>query len=178
MPVPREQPLTRLPGERSGTSPGERANAAVRAIAHVFTRFEDVVYAGLGVLLGVSALVLLGHTAWTFAHAFTTGELPARIIELLDRILLILMVVEILYTVQVSLRQHTLEPEPFLIVGLIAAVRRVLVVTAEFPKLVQLGDGGFRNAMFELGLLTALIVALVVSVAILRRGAAPPDGGS
>jgi len=33
------------------------------------------------------------------------------------------MIVEILYTVQVSFREHALVPEPFLIVGLIVAVR-------------------------------------------------------
>jgi uncharacterized membrane protein (DUF373 family) len=51
-------------------------------------------------------------------------------VDLLDRMLLILMIVELLYTVQVSFREHTLVPEPFLIVGLIAVTRRILVVTA------------------------------------------------
>jgi hypothetical protein len=45
---------------------------------------------------------------------------------------LILLVIELLYTVQVSFREHGLIPEPFLLVGLIAAIRRVLVLTAEF----------------------------------------------
>jgi Phosphate-starvation-inducible E family len=41
------------------------------------------------------------------------------------------MVVELLYTVQVSFREHTIVPEPFLIVGLVAVIRRILVITAE-----------------------------------------------
>lgn len=94
-------------------------------------------------------------------------------VGLLDRLLLILINVEVLYTVQVSLREHSLAPEPFLVVALIAAVRRVLVLTAEFSKLLELGDVAFRNAMIELGLLTVLIVALVVSLALLRRRGAP-----
>ena len=44
------------------------------------------------------------------------------------------MIVEILYTLQVSFREHTLVAEPFLIVGLIAAIRRVLILTAEFSN--------------------------------------------
>jgi hypothetical protein len=36
------------------------------------------------------------------------------------------MIVEILHTVRISLRSHILVAEPFLIVGLIAAVRRIL----------------------------------------------------
>jgi uncharacterized membrane protein (DUF373 family) len=61
------------------------------------------------------------------------------VVDLLDRILLILMIAEILYTVQVSFREHTLSPEPFLIVGLIAATRRILVITAEFSDLIDRG---------------------------------------
>jgi hypothetical protein len=46
------------------------------------------------------------------------------VISLLDRLLLTLMIVELLYPVQVSFREHTLVPEPFLLVGLVAATRR------------------------------------------------------
>ncbi|HSE93253.1 MAG TPA: phosphate-starvation-inducible PsiE family protein [Methylomirabilota bacterium] len=88
---------------------------------------------------------------------------------LLDRVLLILVFVEVLYTVQVSFREHALVPEPFLIVGLIAAIRRVLVLTAELAELTERGEGAFRNAIVEPGLLTALIVALVLSLVLLRR---------
>ena len=67
------------------------------------------------------------------------------------------MIVEILYTLQVSFREHTLVAEPFLIVGLIAAIRRVLILTAEFSKPAEINEAVFHNVMFELGLLTALI---------------------
>jgi hypothetical protein len=60
-------------------------------------------------------------------------------------------------------------PEPFLIIGLIAATRRVLVLTAEFPQLLEKGDSAFRNGMIELGLLGSLVVALVASIVLLQR---------
>jgi hypothetical protein len=85
------------------------------------------------------------------------------------------MIAEILYTVQVSLREHTLVPEPFLVVALIAAVRRVLIITAEFSDLLEKGPVAFRNAMIELGLLTAMIVALVASLMLLRRRQTQPE---
>jgi hypothetical protein len=153
------------PGDRvSGT--GERAREVV---AKVFTRVEDVVYIGLAALLAGSAVVLLGYAAVSFAHHLVAGSLPEQVVALLDRILLILMIVEILYTVQVSFREHTLVPEPFLIVGLIAATRRVLVLTAEFAKLLERGQEAFHNAMIELGVLTLMIVALVAALIMLRR---------
>jgi uncharacterized membrane protein (DUF373 family) len=134
-----------------------------------FTRVEDVAYIGLGLLLAASALVLLVTAAFSFAQGLLSVNFREGIVDLLDQILLILMIVEILYTVQVSFREHTLVAEPFLIVGLIAAVRRVLILTAEFSKPEEIAEDTFRNAMFELGLLTVLILALVFSLFLVKK---------
>ena len=49
------------------------------------------------------------------------------------------MLVEILHTVRISIRSHVLVTEPFLIVGLIASIRRVLVITLEAATLTKEG---------------------------------------
>jgi uncharacterized membrane protein (DUF373 family) len=138
-------------------------------IARQFTRVEDVVYVALGVLLAGCAATLLVAGAVDFVTSLLAGTLADRIVQMLDRILLVLLVVELLYTVQVSFREHTLVPEPFLIIGLIAATRRVLVLTAEFPKLLEQGSEAFRNGMIELALLALLIVALVASIVLIQK---------
>jgi hypothetical protein len=160
--------VSRVEGRREASRDPQGAREWV---AWLFTRVEDVVYVGLGALLAGSALVLLGSAVIDFARHVAAGALSANIVQVLDRILLILMVVEILYTVQVSFREHVLLPEPFLIVGLIAGIRRILVLTAEFSKLLEMGEQAFRNAMIELGLLTGMVVALVASLLMLRRRA-------
>ena len=108
-------------------------------ISSGFTRVEDVVYVGLGLVLGLSALVLLVIVALSVGQAVISANLPQRIVRLLDQSLLILMIVEILYTLQVSFREHTLIAEPFLIVGLIAAIAsrnsRVMVSPAAILQL-------------------------------------------
>jgi hypothetical protein len=155
---------------RAGTpeAPAAGPDAARERVARIFTRVEDVVYVGLGALLAGSALFMLGTGVVAFVHDVATGALADNVVSLLDRILLVLMIVEILYTVQVSFREHVLVPEPFLIVGLIAGIRRVLVLTAEFSRLLEQGELAFRNAMIELALLTFMIVALVASLMMLR----------
>jgi uncharacterized membrane protein (DUF373 family) len=138
-------------------------------IARQFTRVEDVVYVALGLLLTGCAATLLVASGAQFVTHLGSGTLPDRVIDILDRILLVLLIVEVLYTVQVSFREHALLPEPFLIVGLIAVTRRILVLTAEVKKMLETGDAAFRNGMLELGILAFLIVALVVSLVLLRR---------
>ena len=105
-------------------------------------------YIGLGILLTASAVVLLGAAALTFGRHLLAGTLPDTAVALLDRML---------------------TAEPFLIVGLIAVTRRLLVLTAEVAKLIELGDVTFRHAMIELGLLTFVIIALVASLVLLRK---------
>ncbi len=78
------------------------------------------------------------------------------------------MLVELLYTVRVSFRQHALLPEPFLIVGLIAATRRILVVTAEFSVKGEENPEKFKERMLEIALLTFMVLALVGSLLMLR----------
>jgi uncharacterized membrane protein (DUF373 family) len=133
-----------------------------------FNFIEDAVYVGLGLLLaGIAGALLISEIIY-FVQYLLAGELSENVVMLLDRILLIIIFVEVLYTVQVSFRQHVLRPGPFLVVGLIAVTRRILVVTAELPKMARENDVIFHNAMVELGLLTVLTVALVISLHFLR----------
>src|SRR2546426_319690 len=80
------------------------------SIMRGFVRVEDAVYVGLGTVLAAMALALLVAVAIAFAQAVLTDALPDRAVTLLDRLLLILMIVEILYTVQVSFSEHALVP--------------------------------------------------------------------
>jgi uncharacterized membrane protein (DUF373 family) len=140
-------------------------------VARAFTHVEDAVYLGVGLLLASSAIALLISSAIAFVRSMLAGMLAARVVGLLDQILLVFMIVEILYTVQVSFREHALVPEPFLIVGLIAGIRRVLVLTAEFGELLDRGDTAFRNGMLELALLTVMVLTLVAALVLVRRRA-------
>jgi uncharacterized membrane protein (DUF373 family) len=141
-------------------------------IALAFTAVEDVVYIGLGLILAASAFTLLVTSVINFVHSFAAGQ-PGAIIFLLDRILLILLIVELLYTVQVSFREHALLPEPFLLIGLISAIRRVLVLTAEFGEFRESAPDSIQHFLLELGVLTALILALAISLVLLRKKGAP-----
>jgi hypothetical protein len=93
----------------------------------------------------------------------------------LDQLLIVLMMVEIMHTVRISIHSHVLVTEPFLVVGLIASIRRMLVITLEAASLTKGGvwsaDGAsiFRGSMMELGLLGLVILVLVFSITLLRR---------
>lgn len=160
---------------RSGRYMNARQESARDWLTRIFGWLEDVVYIGLSVLLAGSALTLLATGAHAFWLNLMAGTLADNIVELLDRLLLILLVVELTYTVQVSFQEHKLTPEPFLMVGLIAVIRRLLVLTAELPQMLEKADPViFRQVAIELALLAGLIVALVTSLVMLRRRPVEP----
>ncbi len=134
---------------------------------------EDTVYVALGLMLAVCAITLLVDGLITFTKQIGKVAAFVSTVGLLDRILLILLVVELLYTVQVSFREHAVLPEPFLLIGLIAAIRRVLLLTAEFSQVRPISEAAFRHFVIELGVLTALIVALAFSLLLLRKRGGP-----
>ncbi len=133
-----------------------------------FSLIEDIIYVGLGLLLaGVAGALLINEIIYFIQYIFA-GALSENVVMLLDRVLLIIIFVEVLYTVQVSLRQHVLQPGPFLVVGLIAVTRRILVLTAELPKMARENEALLHNAIIELAMLTVLILALVMSLRFIR----------
>jgi uncharacterized membrane protein (DUF373 family) len=140
-----------------------------RWLSVTFSLIEDIIYAGLGLLLAGVAGALLVTEIIYFIQYIAAGALSENVVMLLDRVLLIIIFAEVLYTVQVSLRQHVLQPGPFLVVGLIAVTRRILVLTAELPKMAkEESEALLHNALIELAMLTVLTLVLVISLRFLR----------
>lgn len=140
-----------------------------RFIVQGLSLVEDIVYVGLGILLAIAAFSLLVLALKDAGVAIWNHSFGAQVVGLLDQILLVLLVIELLYTVQVSFREHSLLAEPFLVVALIASIRRILIVTAEISKLPEANETAFRHSMYELVVLTVLVLALVGSLIMLQK---------
>ncbi len=132
-----------------------------------FNGLESLIYYGVATALALAALAALILAGLQFLQGLR-HDLFEAILRFLDTLLLVMMLVEILHTINISLRQHVLTSEPFLIVGLIAAVRRMLVITAEQSQLVN-NPEVFRLMLYELLLLGGIILVLSIAIHILRR---------
>jgi cell division protein FtsL len=133
---------------------------------------ESVVLVLIGVALVLVAVLLLYSSMHDLNDAVHqgVGEIEHKGIEILNTVLLVMMTMEIVYTVAISLRSHTLNAEPFLIIGVIAGIRRMLVITATSTEREGQAEV-FHNMLVELGLLAATVVALTVAIWILRYSA-------
>ncbi len=77
-----------------------------RAVLRALGLAEDVVYAGVGLLLAIAALAFLAIALKNIVGALFVRALPGQVVSILDEILVILLIVELLYTVQVSFREQ------------------------------------------------------------------------
>lgn len=120
-------------------------------------RAQDAVTIAVGVVLIALAAVLM-----VAAMAdFVTSRLPValRASGLLDQILLVLILVEIVHTVVLSLRAHRLAAQPFIVVGLVAVIRRILVLLSTYVP----------PDNTELALLIGMVVVFVAGLIAVSR---------
>ncbi len=161
--VPSDALPTRAPGGGLRWLAAPTVRRWIWALEHA----QDIVGVTVGVVLVLLAAVLLVSGIVDFLDG-ADGSISAAAPQLLDRILLVLILIEIVHTVVLSLRAHRLVAQPFIVVGLIAVIRRILVV---------LTPGSPPVSPAELGLLIGMIavfVAGLIAVSIVEKG---PDRG-
>jgi uncharacterized membrane protein (DUF373 family) len=126
---------------------------------------QDIFSAAVGVVLVLLAAAILVDGVVRFVGELERHSVVVAATDLVDKVLLVLILVEIVHTVVLSLRAHELVAEPFLVVGLVAVVRKILFVLS--------GDqyvGTGRLAVY-LGLVAVFVASLVaVRLADRRQG--------
>lgn len=141
----------------SSRSPGvPGVSRAIWLLEHV----QDAVAAAVGIVLIVLACVLLiaGIVDSLDGH---WGSVSAAAPVLLDRVLLVLILVEIVHTVVLSLHAHRLVAQPFIVVGLIAVIRRILFVLTPGSRITV--------STSELALLIAMVAVFVAGLIAVSR---------
>lgn len=135
----------------------------------ILSRAEEYIYIAAGFILVLAAAGLLVTAIIEIGISLKDYDYTAAVVQLLDRILLVLMLAEIIYTVQRIAHTRRLEATPFLVIGIIAAIRRMLIITAESADTVNLDDSHFQGAIAELGLLAFMVLLLAISIRLIHN---------
>jgi uncharacterized membrane protein (DUF373 family) len=136
---------------------------------------ENVVYGGIALFLVLTALLLLvlaGRTTWDLIGDLT----QTSVLDLLDVLLLVFIVVELLFAVRTTVERRELVAEPFLLVGIIASIKEIVVLSVEAAAAT--GDGAqFDDRISEIAVLGVLVVLLGFTAWLLRLKEREPDEG-
>ena len=139
--------------ESSEPEAGGRPRPAVAASIWALEHAQDFVTVAVGVVLILLAATLAVSGVVGFIQDVQKYTIATAAINLLDRVLLVLILVEIVHTVVLSLRAHRLAAQPFIVVGLVAVIRRILFVLS----------GETTIPTTELALLIGMVVAFVAA---------------
>jgi uncharacterized membrane protein (DUF373 family) len=148
---------------KTDTDEEERHRVADRVLGML----EDAVYWGIAVVLVVGSVALLIAQFNTLLRLRNTPT-TAVMIEILDGLLLIFIFVELLYAVRSCLRSHEIVAEPFLIVGILAGIKEIVVLSVEAATLLDRGPD-FARAVVEIGVLGGVVLVLALAAFVLRE---------
>lgn len=131
----------------------------------IFDNAVKFIYYGAALALFLTVGLLFYSAVEGMLRVAEQGVLETALL-VLDRVLLIFIFVELLHTIRVVIQENEIIAEPFLLVGIIAVVRRILLVTAEAEQVV--GTPEFQDLVLELGVLTVLVIALAFALYLIR----------
>ncbi len=143
-----------------------------KSIFHrLFLISEKILYIciGLGLMIGTGEIIFEGFKA--LFHTFSYKTFSEGAINVLDKFLIAMMFLEILYTLQIIVEEEYESKclEPFLLVGIIALVRRLLIIGFEASHSEIFNPLKFKYYLLEILTLGFLIILLTFGVIFLRK---------
>jgi len=152
----------------SGTRRRQRWRAPVKWVKpdFVFRLGEDLVhYAVAAVLLVLAMIVLYNTLDQLLSHGTAYAT---RVIDCINGVLLVVIVMELLHTVLAHFERGGFQLQPFLIIGIISAVRHILTIGARLTLTDVSGDA-FRHSQIELGVNSGVVLGLALSLLMVRN---------
>jgi uncharacterized membrane protein (DUF373 family) len=144
---------------RRGGSAEARGRSTLEAGLRVM---ETTIYVTVALLLVVAAGFTLVGTVTDVIEGSDSRPVTDTGVFVLERVLLVFIIAELLYTLRLVNFGGRILVEPFLFIGLIAIVRRVLVITAEVEHRHA------SDVLLEIGVLGGLAFVLSISIYLLR----------
>jgi len=140
-----------------------RETMLARAGAQFLRVSEDVLYLFVALVLVAGACVVLVDAVHGLVTELEDGTKEAME-HALDSLLIVFIIIELLGAVRETVRKRQLVAEPFLLVGMIASIKEIVVVSAFAPD-----DADVADAMLQVGVLGAVVVGLSIALLLLRQ---------
>jgi hypothetical protein len=165
-------PVTQQPEAKQDASADQRRSRRPVPAAHPSKLIQSgiggaelAIYSAVAALLVVAVTFTAVDTVKHVLEGAGTRRIADAGVFILDRVLLMFIIAELLYTLRLVNLGGRILVEPFLFIGLIAVVRHVLVITAEF----QTGRGRVGDFVDQIAALSGLAVAFTLAIYLFRK---------
>jgi uncharacterized membrane protein (DUF373 family) len=157
------------PAGGRGSGEPSRSRRALSWLA----RADQGVYLAVAVLFIGAALAMIVYALVNFI-IHLDRDFPLELLALINNLLLVLIIMEVFGTVRNYVLTRTTSLRPFLYVGIISAIRRILAIGAETTVARRATESEFRLLILDLGVNGLVVLALAVALYLFSR--ASPAG--
>ncbi len=126
---------------------------------------EDIAYYVIAFILFLSAATLIGIAVMHLAKGLTT----INILNVVNDVLLVVIILEIFSTVLLYLTERRISLTPFILIGVISSIRRILMVSAMMSVQVDMAAELFDRSIKELVVSTGIVITLIVAYYLLSK---------
>jgi uncharacterized membrane protein (DUF373 family) len=141
--------------------------------------FIDLIQYGVALVLIVLAAVVLVRSFIDFISSWS--GYPQTLISAVDGVLVVIILVDIMRTVLTHLEGWGFPFRPFLVIGIIAAVRDILAVSTRLTLSSggpSAGSSSIPQSLLELGTSAGVVLVLAVALFLTRGQDVQPESGS
>lgn len=135
---------------------------------------ENVLYGAAAAVLLAGAVAVLGSIGYHLVEDLG-GGVDDAVTEALDGLLLVFILLELLAATRAIMAEHSLVAEPFLIVGIIASIKEIVVLALIAQEELGRPGDGFEHALAEIGVLGIIVILLAVAMYLVRRKEREPQ---
>ncbi|MCL5973576.1 MAG: phosphate-starvation-inducible PsiE family protein [Actinobacteria bacterium] len=161
------------------------SNSLLKAsrLADFISSAETIFYLIVALFLAVMAAAVLYQAVHGLVQLNLSGDVTKALVSTLNEVLFVIILLELMSTVHNHLKHGGFQLRPFLIIGIVSSVRRILVLGAQLSTLHQKSASApeFHAAIFELLVETLVVLALTVALylhALTRRKTKARPGAS
>lgn len=117
--------------------------------------------------MSIETLIEAVHS---LAAVNVAGAVTVHLVGVLNDLLFVIILLELMRTVTEHLKRGGFQLRPFLIIGIVSSVRRILVLGAQLSVLHGVAShANFLHDVIELGVETGVVLVLTVSLFIAAR---------
>jgi uncharacterized membrane protein (DUF373 family) len=140
----------------------------------------DVVQYGVALVLLILAAVVLVRSFITFITSLNApaADYTVSLVSAIDGVLVVIILVDIMRTVLTHLEGWGFPFRPFLVIGIIAAVRDILAVSTRLTLSsggATAGPAAISQSLFQLGTNAGVILVLAVALFLTRGQNVDPE---
>ena len=139
-----------------------------KKILNSVEKIDDYIHVLIAFVLLIIALAVVFHSIVKGVNKYlATKDLIESSVIVLHELLLAMIILEVLWLIYDYLKTKSINVEPFLIIGIISSVRKILILSAK--PIENITPASMNLYVYEVGINTIVIFIIIIGLYMIRK---------